>query len=286
MMKTKIISNFQFPAIGQGGWNLGDNIASQQQEIDTLCTGIELGMNLIDSAEMYGDGRSEELIARALQNIPRSSYQLVSKVYPHNAGEKNLQKHCEASLRRLNADYLDIYLLHWRGEIPLEETVYGMQSLVKEGKIRRWGVSNFDTSDMEELWNTPGGKNCLANQVLYHLGSRGIEYDLIPWMHQHDMMVMAYCPLAQAGQLKRTKEDFLTNLTLQAIAQKYDISVLQLMLAFSIRLSNVMAIPKSSRVEHVLANAKASEVSITEEDWKEIDTVFWPPTEKMHLDIE
>ena len=274
------------PVLGQGGWNIGDNPQKETSEIGALQRGVALGMNLIDTAEMYGDGRSEELIGKALRDIPRREILLVSKVLPYNAGEPDIFKSCDASLKRLNTDYLDLYLLHWRGEIPLAETVGCMESLVRAGKIRRWGVSNFDVPDMEDLWQLPEGRNCAVNQVLYHIGSRGIEFDLIPWLSKRNVAVMAYCPLAQAGTLTRMGQELLTDETLTAAAQKYNISVMQLMLAFTLRQNNLIAIPKAGSAAHTEQNAKAAELCVSEEDWQKIDSVFWPPTAKMHLDIE
>lgn len=193
----------QVPALGQGTWFLGEHKAAGLREQEALTAGVSAGMTLIDTAEMYGSGKAELLIGKTIKEMDRSSLFLVSKVYPHNAGRKNIFKSCMASLERMGTDYLDLYLLHWRGGIPLEETVACMEQLKKEGKIRRWGVSNFDTEDMEELWSVPGGKNCAVNQVLYHVASRGIEYDLLPWMRQHQIPLMAYCPLAQGGDLRR-----------------------------------------------------------------------------------
>jgi diketogulonate reductase-like aldo/keto reductase len=285
-MRTISANGFQIPVLGQGGWHIGDNPRKAENETAALRRGLELGLNLIDTAEMYGDGRSEILIGKALQGIKREEYLLVSKVYPHNAGGSNIFKSCDASLKRLQTDYLDIYLLHWRGSVPLEETVDCMEQLVRAGKIRRWGVSNFDVSDMEELWNIPSGKNCAVNQVLYHLGSRGIEYDLIPWTKERDIAVMAYCPLAQAGTLKRMRQDIPTDKTLASVAAQYEISVMQLLLAFTLRQTNICAIPKASSPSHVEENASVPEINISDEDWCRIDAVFWPPTSKMHLDME
>jgi len=274
------------PSLGQGGWRIGDDPARAESEIAAIRRGIELGANLIDTAEMYGGGRSELLIGRALRGIPRDKYILVSKVYPHNADRNNMFKSCEASLRRLGTDYLDLYLLHWRGSVPLEETVWCMEKLVREGKIRRWGVSNFDTPDMQELWQIPGGKNCAVNQVLYNITSRGIEYDLIPWCEEHNVAIMAYCPLAQAGSLRRMNVDVRTEPTIAAVAQKYGATVMQVMLAFVLKKSCVCAIPKAGSVAHIEENVAATQLEIADEDWGMLDCVYWPPSCKMHLDIE
>ncbi|MHC1693886.1 MAG: aldo/keto reductase [Eubacteriales bacterium] len=279
-------NGLSLPLIGQGGWNIGDNPSKAWDEAQSLRLGLELGLTLIDTAEMYGDGSSESLIGESLAGINRRDYQLVSKVLPQNADEKSIFISCEQSLSRLRTDYLDLYLLHWRGSVPLEETVGCMERLVEQGKILRWGVSNFDTSDMQELWRVENGSNCAVNQVLYNLGSRGIEYDLVPWLREHSVAVMAYCPLAQAGTLKRLSQDFDKSQVLLDTAEKYGISVMQLLLAFTLRMDNVMAIPKASSTAHIRENAAIQSLSISGEDWENIDLVFWPPTEKMHLDIE
>jgi len=272
-----------FPVLGQGAWHIGDDPSKAKDEIAALRLGVELGMTLIDTAEMYGEGRSESLIARALEGMPRDRVQLVSKVYPHNAGRRRIGAACDASLRRLQTDYLDLYLLHWRGSVPLAETVNCMEDLVRSGKILRWGVSNFDTDDMEELWDIPDGSNCAANQVLYHLGSRGIEFDLLPWMKAHGVALMAYCPLAQGGTLsRRLGEDG----TLRAVARKYGVGVMQLLLAFVLRQEQTIAIPKAGSPAHVRENAAASNLSLTPEDWVLIDRAFPPPARKTGLDMQ
>ncbi|HPF88552.1 MAG TPA: aldo/keto reductase [Candidatus Limiplasma sp.] len=285
-MRRVSASGLPLPALGQGGWQLGDNPDRAPQEIEALRLGLDLGLTLIDTAEMYGSGRSERLIGRAMEGRPRDSYQLVSKVLPQNAGRRHIFQSCEASLARLQTDYLDLYLLHWRGTVPLAETVECMETLVQAGKIRRWGVSNFDTADMEELWRIQDGQRCAVNQVLYNLGSRGIEFDLLPWLAAHGVAAMAYCPVAQAGALKRMHKDFYKDPTLAAIAKKYAVSVTQLLLAFTLRQAHVIAIPKAANPAHVKENAAAAALIAAPEDWAQIDRVFWPPTAKMHLDIE
>jgi diketogulonate reductase-like aldo/keto reductase len=274
------------PALGQGTWNIGDKPSTAAEESKALRRGLELGLKLIDTAEMYGGGRSESLIGEALSGVSRNEYLLVSKVYPFNAGKAKIFKSCEASLKRLRTDYLDLYLLHWRGAVPLEETIYCMERLVQEGKIRRWGVSNFDAADMEELWAMPGGGNCAADQVLYNVGSRGVEFDLLPWLRAHDVAMMAYCPLAQGGMLQRVNKDYIHDKTLLEIAEKHGVSVMQAMLAFVLRLEGVCAIPKAASAVHTEQNAQALSISLDKADLEKIDAVFWPPSHKMHLDIE
>lgn len=268
--------------IGQGTWMLGESGDRQLQEQEALAAGIEAGMTLIDTAEMYGNGRAETLVGRAIRGMERSRLFLVSKVYPHNAGRNNIFSSCRDSLERMGTDYLDLYLLHWRGSIPLRETVECMEQLKREGKIRRWGVSNFDTDDMEELWTVPGGKNCAANQVLYHVASRGIEYDLLPWMRNHGIPLMAYCPLAQAGELRR---GLLENQVLRQIGHNHKASVSQVLLAFAVRDGSTIAIPRTGRREHALENASAAKVVLTEDELAAIDREFPAPSGKVHLDI-
>ena len=192
------------PRLGMGTWMLGEHLSIYQQEKKALQAGIDAGFTLIDTAEMYGNGLSEKLIGNTIQGYSREKLFLVSKVYPHNAGRPQIYDSIDQTLHNLKTDYLDMYLLHWRGSIPLEETVDAMEELVKKGKIRSWGVSNLDTSDMKELFSVPNGDHCQVDQVLYHLGSRGIEYDLMPWLEEHQTPIMAYCPLAQAGSLQRS----------------------------------------------------------------------------------
>ena len=240
-------------------------------------------MTLIDTAEMYGSGKAEELIGRTIAGMKREELFLVSKVYPHNAGRKNIFKSCMASRQRMGVDYLDLYLLHWRGGIPLSETVACMEQLRKEGKIRRWGVSNFDTSDMEELWSVPGGKNCAVNQVLYHVASRGIEFDLLPWMREHKVPLMAYCPLAQGGDLRR---GLYQNPVLNQIAKKHQATVSQVLLAFAVRDGSTIAIPRTGKKAHTLENAAADGLALTAEELQMIDREFPAPTKKVWLDMQ
>lgn len=269
------------PAIGQGTWYMGENASQGKQEVAALQAGLELGLKVIDTAEMYAEGGAEEVVGEALKGRRESAW-LVSKFYPWNAGIDDAVAACERSLRRLQTDYLDLYLLHWRGNVPLEETITAMQSLQRAGKILRWGVSNFDTDDLSELLSEPGGKGCAANQVLYHLASRGIEYDLLPDCQQRQIPVMAYCPLAQAGRLRN---DLMTHNVLNALAQQKGISVPQLLLAWVIRKEGIMAIPKASTIQHVADNAAALQITLTSEELAKINQAFPPPGEKMALDV-
>ncbi|MGI2326814.1 aldo/keto reductase [Planococcus sp. YIM B11945] len=271
----------RLPAIGQGTWNMGGIPLVKDQEIKALQHGLELGMAVIDTAEMYGEGNSERLVGEAIQG-KRDKVFLVSKVYPQNAGLDRIKKSCEQSLKRLNADTLDLYLLHWRGQIPLEETVEGMEQLKREGKIKRWGVSNFNTKDMEELWRAPNGKNCATNQVLYHLGSRGIEFSLMDWHENHGIPIMAYSPLAQGGSLRK---ELLTNEVLGQIAARHNAAPLQIALAWTLRSRNILAIPKAGQAAHVQANAEAAAIKLTDEDLRLLDGAFPPPAHNMPLDM-
>lgn len=269
------------PSIGQGTWYMGDDPKMKQKEVKALQLGLELGMKVIDTAEMYADGHSERVVGEAI-NGRRENVFLVSKVYPHNSGLDRIAKACDDSLKRLGTDHLDLYLLHWRGNIPLTETIEGMEKVRKAGKIKRWGVSNFDTEDMRELWNTEDGKHCMINQVLYHLGSRGIDYDLIPWHKEHNIPIMAYSPLAQGGSLRR---QLVMDPVILEIAEKYNAQPLQIALSWTIRSKHCLAIPKAVQEQHILANAEAAAIELTDEDLNKLDQVFPEPTTKMPLDI-
>lgn len=269
------------PAIGQGTWYMGENAAQRRQEVAALQRGIDLGLTLIDTAEMYAEGGAEKVVGEAIRGR-RDEVYLVSKVYPWNAGGQKAQAACEASLKRLGTDYLDLYLLHWRGNIPFEETIAAMESLMAQGKIGRWGVSNLDIDDMQTLWKLQGGQQCATNQVLYHLGSRGIEYDLLPWCAERHLPVMAYCPLAQAGRLR---DDLMGNAVVNAIAREKNITAAQLLLAWVIRHPGVLAIPKASDIKHVEENAAALDVKLTAQDIEQLDAAFAPPDRKMPLDV-
>lgn len=267
--------------LGQGTWMMGDDHSKRAQEIYALQLGIDLGMTLIDTAEMYAEGASEEVVGEAITGR-RDEVFLVSKVYPHNAGRTRMAASCEASLKRLGTNRLDLYLLHWRGGIPLAETVEEMEKLRTAGKILRWGVSNLDTSDMKELWTVPEGTACAVDQVLYHLASRGIDYDLLPWCAERRVPVMAYCPLAQAGRLLH---GMLKSSALLTTAERHDATPLQIALAWTIRSGRVIAIPKASTEDHVRANATAGIIVLDETDLNLLDKDFPPPHRKTYLDI-
>ncbi|AEX52038.1 aldo/keto reductase [Rahnella aquatilis] len=269
------------PAIGQGTWYMGERNSDLRAEVKALQQGLDAGMTLIDTAEMYADGGAERVVGEAISGR-RDEVFLVSKVYPHHAGGAKAIAACEQSLKRLKTDCLDLYLLHWRGSIPLHDTVAAMEKLQQSGKIRRWGVSNLDTDDMQALWKIPGGNACMTNQVLYHAAARGIEFDLLPWCEEHGVPVMAYCPLAQAGKLRH---DVLTAPVMQEIAKTRGVSSAQIALAWVIRSGNVIAIPKAVQPQHVKDNAAALTISLTEDEIARIDTAFPAPKHKMPLDM-
>lgn len=283
-MDTEVIvrNGTKIPKLGMGSWFLGENKAKEAAEIEAIQAGIENGVTLIDTAEMYGEGKAETLIGKAIQGYDRSKLFIVSKVYPHNAGKAHIFTSCENSLLRLGTDCLDLYLLHWRGAIPFEETVACMEKLIADGKIKRWGVSNLDTDDMKELNEVSGGQSCAVDQVLYHVGSRGIEYDLYPWLLKHDTAVMAYCPMAQAGTLQY---EILQNPVLKQIAAARNISVLNLMLVFVLSKPQVVAIPRTGNKQHAIENAKMRDIVLTSEELSLIDKAFPKPRRKMPLDV-
>jgi diketogulonate reductase-like aldo/keto reductase len=261
------------PALGQGTWRMGEDPRRQQAEITALRAGVERGRTLIDTAEMYGDGATESLLGEALKGL-RDRVFLVSKVYPQNACRGRIERACEASLKRLKTGHLDLYLLHWRGAVPLAETVEGMEALVSAGKILRWGVSNFDTDDMEELLRS-GGENCSTNQILYNVTERGVEYDLLPLLNARRIPTMAYSSLGQ-GELPASN-------ALDAIGRRLEATPFQVALAWVFRDPNVIAIPKAGNAAHVVANCTALELKLTANDLAAIDAEFRPPTRKSPL---
>jgi diketogulonate reductase-like aldo/keto reductase len=264
----------QVPCLGQGTWYLGDKRSAAKSEADALRLGIDLGMTLIDTAEMYADGGAEEVVAMAAAG-QREKLFIVSKVYPHNASRAGVPAACARSLKRLNTDRIDLYLLHWRGGHPLSETVEAFEKLKMEGKIRHWGVSNFDTTDMEEL----GGAACAANQVLYHPDSRGIEFELLPWCAAQGVAVMAYSPLSH------TTSRLLRSPALTEVAQRHEATPAQIALAWGLRHKHVISIPKASNPAHVRENAGAASFILTDEDLTTIDAAHKPPRRKAALDL-
>jgi diketogulonate reductase-like aldo/keto reductase len=277
MRTVRLPDGTEVTALGQGTWHMGERGSAAKAEVAALKLGIELGMMLIDTAEMYGNGRAEELVAEATQG-QRDKLFIVSKVYPHNASRAGVPAACERSLQRLKTDRIDLYLLHWRGSHKLAETVEAFEKLRAEGKIRYWGVSNFDTSDMQSLVRLPGGANCASNQVLYHVGSRGIEHDLLPWCTEHKIPLMAYSPVGQGGRLLQSK-------ALAAVAKRHDATPAQIAIAWSMRHGNVISIPKASDPQHVRENAAAGAITLSSEDLAAIDAAHPPPAGRQSLDI-
>ncbi|WP_144111930.1 aldo/keto reductase [Paraburkholderia sp. BCC1886] len=266
----------RIPKLGQGTWEMGERTERRAAEIAALREGVELGMTLIDTAEMYGDGATESLLGEALAGL-REQVFLVSKVYPHNASKRGVIAACERSLKRLKTDRLDLYLLHWSGTEPLEATVAGFEALREAGKIRHWGVSNFDTADMEELFATPGGDACATNQILYNVARRGAEFDLLPWLAARNMPTMAYSPVDHARLPMHSPLD--------EIAAERGVSVFQVALAWVLREPRVFAIPKAGSVEHVRENYRASQLKLSAEELDAIDAFFKPPRSKRPLEM-
>lgn len=264
----------EVPVVGQGTWHMGENPAERSREIAALRLGIELGMTLIDTAEMYGEGGAEEVVGEAIQGR-RERVFLVSKVYPHNASRRGVPQACERSLRRLGTDCIDLYLLHWRGQYPLAETVEVFERLREAGKIRRWGVSNCDVDDLQELGDIAA---CATNQVLYNPEERGIEFDLLPFCQAHDMPVMAYCPVGQGGSL-------LQDPAIIEVARRQGAQPGQVALAWALRQPNVLVIPKAVDPAHVRANAAAAELRLSDEELSILDGAFPPPRRKRALQM-
>ena len=276
-MRTITLPSGQIiPVLGMGTWRMGENTRHRQDEIKALQYGLDIGFSLIDTAEMYGEGGAEEVIAQAIANR-RAQVFLVSKVYPHNASIKGAIAACDRSLKRLKTDYLDLYLLHWRGSIPLTETLEAFQMLQQAGKIRSYGVSNFDVDDLEEASQLNGGNAIATNQVLYNLSRRGIEWNLLPWCRQQGIPIMAYSPIEQ-GRI-------LNNRTLQAIAQQRGITTAQVALAWLLHQENVIVIPKSSRIEHLEQNHAAIDLKLSTQELDALDAALPPPTKPTSLEM-
>jgi len=286
MKKIELPDGERVPALGQGTWRMGENKSARADEVAALRLGIDLGMTLIDTAEMYGDGEAEKVVADAIDE-QRDRVFVVTKVYPHNASRTELPKACERSLKRLRIEVIDLYLLHWRGDVPLEETVETFEKLRAAGKIKRWGISNFDLDDMKELNDEKKRSACSANQVLYNLEHRAIEFDLLPWSQKKKIPIMAYSPVGHGRGL-------LKNETLKKIAKRHDATCragasregwtsAQIALAWVLREVGVIAIPKASDEKHVRENARSAEIKWTKEDLTEIDREFPPPKSKRPL---
>ena len=270
----QLLSGREIPLLGQGTWRMGENSRHQQAEIAALKLGIDLGMTLIDTAEMYGEGGAEKIVAEAISDCREDIY-LVSKFYPYNASYKDVIAACDRSLSRLKTDYLDLYLLHWRGSVPLSETLSGLQHLKQGGKILDYGVSNFDTDDLKEAESFAGGEEIVTNQVLYNLMRRGIEWDLLPWCKERNIPIMAYSPVEQQA--------FVNDSKLSDLAAKHDATTTQIALSWLLHQDNVISIPKATNPQHVRENRAALDIKLTQEDLQELDRAFKPPIRKMSL---
>jgi diketogulonate reductase-like aldo/keto reductase len=270
-----------WPALGLGTWRFGERSSALDQEVAAIRDAIELGYRVFDTAEMYGEGGAEKVLGRALadamrsQGVRRDELRVVSKAYPHHADVAGLRRACDASRHRLQLDTIDLYLLHWRGGTPLRETLDGFQRLQQSGAIRQWGVSNFDTEDMRELAGLAAGPSCAANQVYYSASERGVEFDLLPWMRERRIALMAYCPI-DGGRIA-------ADAGLKKLAASHGVSAAQLALGWLLRQPQVMAIPKAGRKAHLLDNWSSQYLQMPEAVWRELETLFPKPKRKQPL---
>jgi diketogulonate reductase-like aldo/keto reductase len=276
MRQIRLPNGDSVPVLGQGTWKMGESRGRRKDEVNALRLGLDLGMTLIDTAEMYAEGGAEEVVAEAIKGRRREVF-IVSKVYPHNASRSGVAAACERSLKRLRTDRIDLYLLHWRGGIPLAETVAGFEDLLAAGKIRSFGVSNFDVSDMRELYGLPGGRAAASNQVLYNLRHRGIEFDLLPFAAAEGVPIMAYSPL-EIGPLAR-------GAGLKRVAERHGASPVQIALAWVLRQPNLLTIPKASREDHVRQNRAALDITLSADDLAALDTLSSPPRRAAPLEM-
>ena len=279
MKKVKIAGKGIFP-IGLGTSNMGNNVDKFEQEVEAIRVGLDHGVQVIDTAEMYGNGNTERLVAHAIKPYNRENLFLISKVLPSNASKTRLPISLEQSLKRLDTDYLDLYLLHWNGNIPINETIEALEKARIQGKIRSWGVSNLDVDNLEKIMNLPDGIKCATNQVRYNLGDRGIEFDLVPMMNNLDMPLIAYAPVARGDRLgaNLTKQKIL-----KEIAIKHQSDIFQILIAWCIRNGETIAIPQSSNSTHVFENVKAAEIQLTQQDLDQLDLINPKPSKKQPL---
>jgi diketogulonate reductase-like aldo/keto reductase len=255
---------------------MGEDSSQVDREVAAVRLALDQGMTLIDTAEMYGEGGAEEIVGQALVGRRDEAF-IVSKIYPHNASREGVVAACERSLARMGTDRIDLYLLHWAGSHPIGETIEGFDALQSQGKILRWGVSNFDSHEMEALWSADGGGSCATNQVLYNLARRGVEFDLLPWQRQRGVPTMAYSPLEQGRSMSGPQ--------LAGVAERHGTTQMAVALAWTMRESDVIAIPKASNPDHIRANRVAADLVLTSEDLEELDTAFPPPTSKRPLEV-
>jgi diketogulonate reductase-like aldo/keto reductase len=275
MKMISFADGMSVPALGQGTWMMGESLDRRAAEVAALQEGIELGLTLIDTAEMYADGEAERVVGEAIAGR-REAVFLVSKAYPQNASGRRLRRACEASLKRLGTDRLDLYLLHWRGNVALAETVEAMEELVAAGLVARWGVSNLDTEDMEDL-AAAGGEACAANQILYNLARRGPEFELIPWLERRRIPVMAYSPVEQGRLLGHT--------VLREVALRHGASAAQVALAWLMTRPGVLPIPKAASIAHVRENRAAVDLVLTQGDLAALEHAFPPPVKHSRLEM-
>ncbi|EEI20507.1 2,5-diketo-D-gluconic acid reductase B [Lentilactobacillus hilgardii] len=280
-MKDLHLGDRMVPAIGLGTWHMGDSAATRSKEIKAIQAGIDAGANVIDTAEMYGNGRSEDLVGEAIANINRDHLFLIDKVLPSNASADRMEHRLDTSLKLLGTDYVDLYLYHWRGAVPLSETVETLQLMQKKGKIKHWGVSNFDLPDMKELLDLPGGDQVAANEDLYNLGSRGIEYSLLPWQRQQGIPLIAYTPVAAGDE----RGQLINHSAVKEVAEAHRATPWQILLAWAIRDGSTLAIPQSGDPKHAVDNVKAGLITLSDDDLAKLDTQFPKPTSKQPLDI-
>lgn len=280
-MRELTIGDSTVPAIGLGTWHMGDSASTRAEEIKALQDGIKAGARVLDTAEMYGNGRSESLVGEAIKDFKRDDLFIIDKVLPSNASASRMEHSLDTSLKLVGTDYFDLYLYHWRGAVPLSETIETLQQMQQKGKIKRWGVSNFDIADMEELMDLPGADQVAANEDLYNLGSRGIEYSLLPWMKKHNIPLIAYTPVAAGDDRGRLTKDPVVN----QIADNHGATPWQIILAWAIRDGNTLAIPQSGDPKHVLDNVKAADITLTDNELAQLDVEFPKPTSKQPLDM-
>ncbi|KAA8458006.1 aldo/keto reductase [Weissella paramesenteroides] len=282
-MKKVTLAGVEVPAIGIGTWHMGEDPSQEQREINAIRSGLDAGARLIDTAEMYGSGKSETLVGKALAPYQRDEIYLVSKVLPNNASQAKLARHLDETLHRLKTDYLDLYLYHWRGSVPLAETIAELDRMKQIGKIKAWGVSNFDVADMEELWELPAGKYAAVNEDLYNIEERGIEYDLLPWQDEHQVPLIAYSPVG--GKQNELGTSMLTNQVVREIADQHDVTPYVLLLAWIIRNGQTIAIPQTNNPEHATANMQATKLELTPAELKRLDQEYPKPNHKVPLAI-
>ena len=270
----------QLVGLGMGTWNIGEDPKKKKSEIAALRYGLDNGVKIIDTAEMYGEGKSEKLVGEAIKGYDRSQMYIISKFYPYHATPELERKSLEAGLERLGTDYIELYLLHWRGAHRLSDTIRGLQELQEEGLIRNWGVSNFDTADMQELFSVPGGRDCFANEDLYNLDKRGVEYDLLPWQEENKVNFIGYSPFnSGSGDTIRVTQN------LKMVARNHHVTPHQIMLAWTMRSGRILTIPKAGNIKHMQENIEAQDIKLTEDDLCLINSDFPVPTEKQPLAV-